>query len=228
MAAHSRVNGFTLIELLISITVLSMVIGIATFAFSLFSRNWEGKNGEFELVAGQLQRIDLLTGAIRDASAWFVTSGEAKESFGFYFLGRDEGMTFVTESPLFDPQGLAVIRIFREQEVSSLTWRLVYEEAPLRKVLLREASQNLPFQHRLVILQGLPSLEFRYYGWRSMTARAEGIETGLASPEWFAEYDGIVRQQQPMRLSMRIGKTEVFFDVAERDEVMIGRARGEG
>lgn len=228
MVAHSRVRGFTLVELLISITVLSMVIGIATFAFSLFSRNWQGKTGDFELAAGQLQRVELLNGVIRDAAAWFVTSGQTKDSFGFYFLGRDEGMTFVTESPLFDPQGLAVVRVFREREASNRSWRLVYEEAPLRGVLLREAAQTLPFQHRLVILEGLASLEFRYFGWRSMTARAEGIETGLMSPEWFTEYDGVVRQQQPMRIGVLTGTTEIFFDVAERDEVLIGRGRGEG
>ena len=134
----------------------------------------------------------------------------------------------MTESPLFDPQGLAVVRVFREREAGNRSWRLVYEEAPLRGVLLREAAQTLPFQHRLVILEGLSLLEFRYFGWRSMTARTEGIGTGLMSPEWFAEYDGVVRQQQPMRIGVLTGTTEIFFDVAERDEILIGRGRGEG
>jgi hypothetical protein len=48
------------------------------------------------------------------------------------------------------------------------------------------------------------------------------------APEWFAEYDGIVRQQQPMRVALRVGATEVFFDVAERDDVILGRAQEEG
>jgi prepilin-type N-terminal cleavage/methylation domain-containing protein len=228
MATSARLRGFTLIELLISITVLSMVIGIATFAFSLFSKNWQARTGDFELAAGQLQRVDLLHGAIRDAAAWLVTSGESAENRGFYFLGRDEGMTFVTESPVFEPNGLAVVRVFREREANNQTWRLVYEEASLRATLLRNAEQNLPFQNRLIILTGVTSIEFRYFGWRSLTARTEGIETGLMAPEWFAEYDGIVRQQQPMRVALRVGATEVFFDVAERDDVILGRAQEEG
>jgi len=224
MAAPSRVGGFTLIELLISITVLSLVIGISTFAFSLFSRNWQGARTDFDLAAGQLQRVELLHSAIRDAAAWLVTSGERQDVVGFYFLGRDEGMTFVTESPVFEARGVAVVRVFREREENSRTWRLVYEEAPLSGTLLREASQTLPFRNRLVILRDLPMLEFRYFGWRSLVARNEAIETGGLAPEWFLDYDGLTRRQQPMRIGLNVGKTEIFFDVANRDEIMLGRA----
>ena len=225
MAAQTRVRGFTLIELLISITVLSMVIGISTFAFSLFSRNWQGARGDFELAAGQLQRVELLNGAIRDAAAWLVGGDRGADSFGLYFLGREEGMTFVTESPLFDPRGLAVVRVFREREEGAPTWRLVYEEAPLQGILLRDATQVLPFQNRLVILRGLSALQFRYFGWPSLGERSAGIEAGVFAPEWFTDYDGIVRQQQPIRIGLRAGNTEVFFDVAERDETILGRIR---
>jgi len=224
MAAPSRVTGFTLIELLISITVLSMVIGISTYAFSLFSRDWDGKVGDFDLAAGQLQRVELLHGAIRDAAPWLV-SGAGGGGLGFYFLGREEGMTFVTESPLFDPRGLAVVRVFREREEGAPTWRLVYEEAPLQGLLLRDAAQVLPFQNRLVILRGLSALQFRYFGWRSLGEPSAGIEAGVFAPEWFTDYDGIVRQQQPIRIGLRAGNTEVFFDVAERDETILGRIR---
>lgn len=223
MAAAPRLRGFTLIELLISITVLSMVIGITTFAFSLFSRNWQSNIGDFDLAAGQLQRVELLNGAIRDSVAWLVRSGDGGDKIGFYFLGREEGMTFVTESPIFEPQGLAVARVFRERERDARTWRLVYEEAPLRGLVLRDATQTLPFEHRLVILRGLRALDFRYFGWPSLEARVEGLETGLVAPTWSAEYDSIERRQQPIRISLRLGSSEVLFHVAERDEVILGR-----
>lgn len=223
MVAAPRLRGLTLIELLISITVLSMVIGTATFAFSLFSRNWQGKIGDFDLAAGQLQRVELLNGAIRDAVAWLVDSGAGRDKIGFYFLGREEGMTFVTESPIFDPQGLAVVRVFREREQGMRTWRLVYEEAPLRGLVLRNAAQTLPFQNRLVILRGLSALEFRYFGWLSLDARLDGLENGLVTPIWSAEYDSIERRQQPIKIALRFDSSEVLFQVVERDEVALGR-----
>lgn len=226
MASPARVAGFTLIELLVSIAVLSMVIGISTFAFSLFSRNWQGARAGYDLAAGQLQRVELLVGAIRDASAWVVFSGGPPDHLGFYFLGRDEGMTFVTESPIFEARGVAVVRVFREREENSRTWRLVYEEAPLKRMWLREATQTLPFQNRLVILRDLPTLEFRYFGWRSLAARNEAMDTGSLAPEWFLEFDGLIRRQQPMQIGLNLGKTEIFFDIADRDEVILGRALG--
>ena len=224
MVAHPRVKGFTLIELLIAITVMSLVIGISTYAFSLFTRNWGGQTGSFDRAAGQLQRVELLGRVIRDAVAWLVIDERDKQNPGFYFLGRDEGMTFVTESPIFNPRGLAVVRVFREREESSQTWRLVYEEAPLDGVILRRASQILPFQHRLVVLQGLRSLDFQYFGWDSLAARVGNDEQTPGGPQWFTEFDGIRRQQQPSKIALRLDQANVSFDLAERDEVIFGRA----
>lgn len=223
MAASSRVTGFTLIELLISITVMSMVIGIATFAFSLFSRHWDTRIGDFDLAAGQLQRVELFYRAVRDAAPWLVVGGSSRERIGFYFLGRPEGMTFVTESPVFNDRGLSVVRVFREREENSSRWRLVYEEAPLSETVLRNADQILPFQHRLVILRDLPSLEFAFYGWRSLEARSAGDDGNALVPEWFDEYDGVNRQQQPVKVALRTGNSSILFDMADRDDVTLGR-----
>jgi prepilin-type N-terminal cleavage/methylation domain-containing protein len=226
MATSTRLSGFTLIELLISISILSLVIGIATFSFSLFATHWNGVSGRFERAAGQHQRVELLNQAIRDAAAWLVLSDAGKDAqkrqYGFYFLGREEGMTFVTESPIFQQRELAVVRVFREREQGTQTWRLVYEEAPLRGLLLRQASQILPFSNRLVILRELPSLEFRYFGWRSRTDRLVNEGVSQVNPEWFDEYDGILRQQQPKRIALRFGGSEITFEVAARDDVMFG------
>ena len=224
MVAYPRVKGFTLIELLISITVMSLVIGISTYAFSLFTRNWDGQIGSFDRAAGQLQRIQLLNGAIRDSVAWLVSGETDQDELGFYFLGRDEGMTFVTESPIFNARGLAVARVFREREESAETWRLVYEEAPLDGLLLREASQVLPFRDRLVVMRGLPTMEFRYFGWRSLAARAANDVQAEGGPQWFPDYDGVRRHQQPSKIGLRLGSSEVVFELSERDDVLFSRA----
>ena len=69
---------------------------------------------------------------------------DADDRPGFYFLGREEGLTLVTSSPVFSPEQIAVIRVFREP-ASDGRWNLVYEEAPLTGVLLRRSDQTLPF-----------------------------------------------------------------------------------
>ena len=130
----------------------------------------------------------------------------------------------MTKSPVFNPGGLAVIRVFREPADDG-NWNLLYEEAPLTGVQLRQSSQVLPFQHRMRVLSNVADLRFGYYGWSSLEARfgaAESPELGIA-PQWFDEYDGLILRQHPERIAMRLGATEAVVFVPERAEVSIRR-----
>lgn len=225
MAAQRHLRGFTLIELLISITILGLVIGLATFGFSLFSRNWDGPKSDFERASGQMQRLDLLSRALNDALPWLVKDENGR--VGFYFLGRDEGLTLVTSSPIHSIGAPAVIRVFREPEGSD-RWRLVYEEASLADVLLRRGSQVLPFKNRLVILEKQPKISFRYFGWESAQSRVvEEAAAGSSPRRWWDEYDGLQRIQQPQIVGLKIGEFEATFPMPERTQTLLNRASPE-
>jgi len=223
VAARTRrvTRGFTLIELLVVIAIMSLVIGSATFAFSLFSSHWQRRNDGFGRELGQLQRIELVSEALEDTLPWAVRDPSGK--IGFYFLGRDEGLTLVSGSPIFTPGRPAVIRLFRESE-STDRWRLVYEEAPLQDVALREANQTLPFKHRLVVASGIVGLKFRYFGWTNIgeqTASQEGF--GTLTPRWSESYDGIERGLHPDRIGITLGQDETVFMVPQRAAVALNR-----
>ena len=99
MGTHAKVRGFTLIELLIALTIFGMVIGIATYGYSLFSRHWEGRLGQFQRAQDQYQRLDLVVAALENTLPYVVRGPDGAP--GFYFLGREEGLTLVTMSPVF-------------------------------------------------------------------------------------------------------------------------------
>lgn len=219
MVGRAQVRGFTLIELLIAVTIMSLVIGLASYAFSLFSSHWQRPRAEFTRAAGQLQRVDLLVRALTDALPWAVKSDQAR--IGFYFLGREEGLTLVSGSPVFDTGHPAVIRIFRESQVDG-RWRLVYEEASLGEVVLRDASQELPFDRRMIVLEGLSQIRFDYFGWSSVDQRALASDTG-ARPDWSIEFDGLVRVQQPLKIAMTLGNFRSEIQMPERTDVLLGR-----
>lgn len=221
-APAAKLKGFTLIELLIAIAILGLVIGLATFSFSLFSKHWDGRRSGFERSSGQLQRLDLIGAALEDAIPWGVRDDAGKP--GFYFLGRQEGLTLVTGSPVFSNGWPAVIRLFREAEGDG-RWRLVYEEAPLKGVKLREAKQVLPFSHRLVVLENLSAISFRYFGWESLAKRQEEPPPGqpYPTPGWYDEYDGLVRIQSPQRIGMTLGDAEAVYVVPERAFTVLDR-----
>jgi prepilin-type N-terminal cleavage/methylation domain-containing protein len=222
-ARRARLNGFTLVEILIAVTILAMVIGIATYGYSLFSRDWSSRLGRFSSAQGELQRLDLVIRSLEDTLP-FVVRDPAGEP-GFYFLGRDEGLTLVTASPVFGESKLAVIRLFREPAGDG-RWNLVYEEAPLRGAeALRVSTQQLPFQDRMIVLRDLRRLEFAYFGWESPDARvlaADQPESGLAA-RWWSAYDGLVRRQHPQRIALRLDGGEAVVFVSERADIAFRR-----
>jgi prepilin-type N-terminal cleavage/methylation domain-containing protein len=222
MGTHAKVRGFTLIELLIALTIFGMVIGIATYGYSLFSRSWEGRLGQFQRAQDQYQRLDLVVAALENTLPYVVRGPDGAP--GFYFLGRDEGLTLVTMSPVFSAGNLAVVRVFREPAGDG-RWNLLYEEAPLEGVQLRLASQTLPFQHRMVVLRDVPDLEFSYFGWRSIEKRmaaADAPELGYL-PEWSSEFDGLALNVHPQRIAIRIGESDAVVFVPERADVSFRR-----
>ena len=88
MAAPRALRGFTLVEMLVALVVLSLVIGISTYAYSLFARQWDGKLGRFEQAQAEYQRLEWLAAALQDTLPYVVRDDDGQ--IGFYFLGRDE------------------------------------------------------------------------------------------------------------------------------------------
>jgi len=218
MAVIKPVAGFTLIELLISTVIMTLVIGIATLSFSLFARNWDGRDWAFERSLGRLQRLELAVGVLQGALPWAVRSNSGE--VGFYFLGREEGVTFVSQAGLFDADAPALVRLFRESTGGG-KWQLVYEEASLRSVSLRLADQAVPFQHRLVIVSGLNELRFRFFG-RSLTSEAARVagDDGDNLPIWWSEYDGMVHFQHPIKVEVTLDGSRVSYLMPDRDGVV--------
>ncbi len=218
MATPRKLSGFSLLEMLVAVVVLSMVIGISTYAYSMFIRQWDGHLGRFDEAQAQYQRLEWLATALQDTLPYVVR--DDKGELGFYFLGRDEGLTSVTMSPVFGVGEPALIRVFREPDDSG-TWRLVYEEAPFAGNVLAEADQRMEFRHRLVIARGLPRPEFRYFGWADLQSRVNAENSLGAGYAWFGEYDGLRRQFHPEKVELRLGSDAAVFDIPARADALV-------
>lgn len=210
---QDRIRGFSLIELLIATTIAGLVIGLATYSFGLFSRGWLKFSGGYGEASAQLQRLELVEAAVEAAVPWIVKDDTGKP--GYYFLGREEGLTLVTSRAVFSASQLAVIRLFREREDGG-TFRLVYEEAPLDDLLLERADQILPFSRRVVVVRGLAGLTFRYFGWENNERFIASLEDSSSPPLWFDNYDGLVRGLHPSRVGIGVGGNETVYNMPDR------------
>lgn len=224
MATARTLRGFSLLEMLVAIVVLSIVIGISTLAYSMFIREWDGHLGRFDEAQAQYQRLEWLATALEDTLPYVVRDDQ--DQLGFYFLGRDEGLTLVTMSPIFAVGEPALVRVFRERGEDD-TWQLVYEEAPFSGTLLVRANQRLEFRHRLVIARDLPRPTFRYFGWANANSRLT-VDAALSERRsWFDEYDGLLRRYHPEKIELQMGREIAVFDIPARADTLIAAFVGD-
>jgi prepilin-type N-terminal cleavage/methylation domain-containing protein len=209
--AARKVNGLSLIELLISISILAAITALTSYFFSFAGNLWKDRDDSFQSSFDRYRRIDLLNLAISNSLPWVVRKKEG--DFGFYFLGRDEGLTLVTGSPIFNPGYPAVIRIFRESSTDG-KWRLVYEEASLSDIRPFTADTVLPFKNRLIVADGLTEVSFRYFGYASLAASISDETSQAANKkEWLSDFDGLLRSYHPEKIEIGLNGSAVVFSL---------------
>jgi prepilin-type N-terminal cleavage/methylation domain-containing protein len=224
MATPRTLRGFSLLELLVAVAVLSLVVGITTYAYALFVRQWDGHLGRYDAAQAQYQRLEWLAAALEDTLPYVVQDDDGQP--GFYFLGREEGLTLVTMSPIFGVGEPALIRVFGETDAAG-AWRLVYEEAPFAGTVLARADQRMDFRYREVIASDIPRPVFRYFGWAGLSSRLAFGEALTDDRGWFDEYDGLLRRYHPEKIELRFGDAATVFEMPARADTAMAAQVGQ-
>lgn len=222
-AAYLLKRGFTLIELLIAMSIMLAMLVLSGTAYQLYTSAWQRDLSNIHQSYQSFRYTELLLDAMQGLIPLAVTN---ESSDAYYFLGREEGFTAVTYSPMYSVGYPAVVRIFRERNEQGL-YRLVYEEASLQHTVLRDAGQFLPFSHRLVVMDNLVVLQFSYFGWKNSQTRALAygdIDVSITqAPQWFAEFDAKVRKLHPEKIRLELDNFTVQFSLADRSRLSISR-----
>ncbi len=213
-------SGFSLVELLLALSIMFAVLVLAATAYQLYTSSWKRDLSNIEQSYQRLRFNELMLDALQGIIPQAVTESAENNKIGFYFLGREEGFTAVSASPIYNVQAPAVIRIFREQNENG-SLRLVYEEASLARQPLNYATQELPFSYRKILLDNLTSLEFSYYGWANNQARVDSLSefaNGI-DKDWFTEYDGLARRFHPEQILIEINGFQLTIAVPNRTDL---------
>lgn len=212
-------RAFTLIEVMIAMVILTSLMFIANYSYSLYSEYWHGRLGSFDSTMhyhkGLLQVKETLDSSI----PYIVIDNDTQDKqdrLTFYFLGRADGLTLVTAAPIFaeDTVQAAVVRIFSEKTTDG--YQLIYEEAPLKTQLLTHLAQELNFSYRTILMTLAQPIQFDYLGWPAYEHKYHPDEVkNPQPPSWRSEYDAAVTQIQPVKLRLTSGNTQLIFDLPE-------------
>jgi len=209
-------QGFTLVEMLVSMVLLSMVLLIASNAYSLFSDRWNGRLGHFNQSVVQAKQLILVQEALKSIVSYVVTND--KEQAKLYFEGNQNGFVAVTLRSLFSPESAAVMRLQVTQN-PDFTYTLSYQESAMTEQLLISAKQALNFSEPIVLFDNLIEINFQYFGWLSTQSKYWAIDSLTPQPEppiWFNEYNSLVTNLQPEQIKVTFKNKQGNFSLQAR------------
>jgi prepilin-type N-terminal cleavage/methylation domain-containing protein len=197
-----RNQGFTLIEMLISMVLLSMVLLIATSAYSMFSEKWNGRLGYFNRSATNAKHFILVQEILKSIKPYVVT--DDKDNAKLYFEGNRNGFVAVSLRSLFQPNKPAVIRLQILQN-EDFSYALVYQESVMAEQLLTKVTQQIEFTSPIILFDNLKDVEFTYFAWPSIKSKNWQPDVSFELPEpkaWFGEYNSIEKRVFPEKIKI--------------------------
>jgi prepilin-type N-terminal cleavage/methylation domain-containing protein len=120
----NRSAGFTLIELLVSLTIFSLLVGMAMYSFRYFGVALGSLQVSY---AEQVQKITHLHDCVGSMDYYVgerPSALERSKNFFYLFRGTPREMTFVSSRP-FNGTGMALCRILQRND------QVIVEEAPI-------------------------------------------------------------------------------------------------
>lgn len=210
MIRRAKSTGFTLIEILIAMLVLSIVMFIGSLSFSTFSQRWQQDMGSFTQEVVNAKNLVLLQKAFSGMSNYIVKDDKGEPVY--FFKGNEKYLMFVTNNPVFNTDGQALIRLSVTVRADGKQ-QLKYEEAPFElSPLLSLAS--LPKANYSQILLTYNDIRFNFYGWEDQKQRAAFYEGEPMSLKWMREYFGEKTGMLPYAVNITWGSNEpIIFPV---------------
>lgn len=206
--------GFTLVEVLVATMVLSLVIFLATFSYSLFLNTWGKKSVTNNSVINAYRSHVLVRAALESIYDYYITDPESERN-GLhypYFHGEKNMIEFVTLSSIFN-KGLpaaARLRLECREGAAGNCCRLIYEEMSLEQRYIRYADDKIVYDHTLIVYAGLEKINFRYYGQYKLKWNASAENYDVIR-KWQQTFAGEKRNAIPeiIELTLDTGADEI-------------------
>jgi prepilin-type N-terminal cleavage/methylation domain-containing protein len=207
--SKAKSSGFTLIELLIAISILSLLLFIGSFTYSMLAQRWEKELGEFTDSAKDLRSFDVLQRVLNGIVPLVIRDKDQRPSF--FFVGSSDSLLGITQAGIFSDNYPEIFRITALEKANG-SYDLVYQSISVENIILTKAEQSINFNKQITLLSELSSVHFNYYGWNSIQDKNDSNQNGKKA-EWTKRFSGIDTQLMPERIILSMTKQERKIDI---------------
>ncbi|NMP32947.1 prepilin-type N-terminal cleavage/methylation domain-containing protein [Thalassotalea sp. M1531] len=197
-------NGFTLIELLISISILSLILLLGSYSYSLLAERWQSALTKFDLVEKDTRAFSLFNAVlsgIYPSVIYEKSNGSIRPSF--FFSGSEDRLLSVTRGGLLNDFYPEVFRLVATKN-SNGKIDVIYQLSALKQPIT-SIEQEVTFSNNIELFSDLDVFELRYLGWDSIQEKDAGLEQGLG-PTLRPMFSGIENQMLPDKVFANISK----------------------
>lgn len=221
---ENKSKGFSLIELMIATSILSFIIFSGYYAYSLFSGGWEKRANYYWQTSQNAIGLEALIRALESSTPYMVNNAQNKAST--LFDGGKSELVFVSNSPIFN-QGAALVQLLLVN-IDGVNQLLYREKGLHKKPLLEWGNQQVEWEHSIVLISDITSLNFSYFGFVDFENAVigyniyEGISRGATTGllDWQDRYDMKHHRVLPTKVNVQFrtlsGKnTDLTIDLPE-------------
>jgi prepilin-type N-terminal cleavage/methylation domain-containing protein len=195
-------GGFTLVELLISTTILSMLMLLGTYSYSLFTNKWQEELGQFSQANERSMNFQRLQTVLESVMPYVVRKDNRQP--GFFFVGGENVILAITQQGLFTADAPEVFRLSVLRNDNG-KYKLLYQGKPLNNSIITSSSQELTFSKKILLADNMDEIQFKYYGWNHFTTKSDRTEE---SASFQRDFSGLDNQLMPEKIIVFITENE--------------------
>lgn len=224
----NKVKGFTLIELLISVSLLSALLLLGNYSYSLFATKWRKDLGTFNETIQALKGKELLNKLLSGTVPYVILDDSQSNSnlkATFLFVGNTQSIFAVSNVGIVSEHHPEVYKIYTK-ESSDGKLDLIYQSSSLSNIHMVNVNQSFTFEHEFILLNDIDSLNIQYYGWDNIDEKITK-NSNKAVKKWYSDYSGVDRRLLPEKISLEISindKLHIYnFEVDKESDLTLFR-----
>lgn len=228
-----KAKGFSLIELLISLAILSMLLLLGNFSYSLLAERWNRDLGNFNDQVAVFRSLDLVERLLVGIDDYVVLAPDGSLSGAtptFLFVGEEDNLVAVTSNPLFCNSCSELFKLEIVDNLNSETKALILHTYALEGVPITSVNQSFEYERSFVLLDDIVDAKFLYYGYAGLSEKLQQIREAVAtSKAWTSAYSGVDEQLLPeivlLKLTFEDGEFILQGELNQSTELKLDRYR---